>query len=76
MGNPVTKEYVRLSIRDDSWQRRAIQLARARTPFVLTNFDATRAGRLYFTLRERFSMKASVNFELDHAYFDPKPRAD
>jgi hypothetical protein len=63
-------------MRDYRWQRRAVQLARARTPFVLTNFDATRAGGLYFALRKRFSMRTSVDFELDHAYFDPKPPAD
>lgn len=74
--NLVTKEYVKLSMRDNKWPRQAIRLARSRTPFVLTSFDAMRAGRLYFTLRERFALKTSVNFELEHAYFDPKFGAD
>ena len=70
------KEYVKLSIRDDRWRRQAIRLARSKTPFVLTNFDAAQAGRLYFNLRERFALKASVDFELERAYFDPKPSAN
>lgn len=42
----------------------------------LTSFDAERAGRLYFTLRETLALKASVDFESEHGGFDPKPSAN
>lgn len=71
--NPVKKEYVTLSMLDHAWPRQAILLARSRTPFVLTDFDAALAGRLYFTLREKFALKTLVAFELEHAGCDPKP---
>ena len=64
---------MRVSTRDRRWRRQAVQYARARTPFVLTDFNAERVGRLYFALRERFGLKAKVDFELHQAYFDPKP---
>jgi hypothetical protein len=66
-------EFQALNAREPRWQRQAVRLARARTPFVLINFNAARDGNFYFAIRSKYHLRAEIDYEAAHADFQPAP---
>ena len=60
-----------LNAREPRWQRQAVQLARSRTPFVVTNFNAARDGNFYFAIRSKYHLSARIDYEMAQADFQP-----
>jgi len=60
-----------LNAREQHWQRQAVQLARARVPFAVTNFNAARDGNFYFAIRSKYQLDAQIDYEAARADFHP-----
>ena len=67
-----TRDYTELNAHEPEWQREAVRLARSKTAFVLTGFDATRDGEFYFALKQKFKLQARVDHRTNCAYFEPR----
>lgn len=60
-----------LNAREAKWQRKAVALARSRTPFAVTNFNAARDGNFYFAIRSKYQLRTQIDYEAAQADFLP-----